>query len=281
MEAARTLNFKIDSSAPTAVNLSGSSVSENAPINTPIGTLFATDPDAGDSVSFQLVNDADGRVKLIGAALQVAGPIDFETTPTLTVRVRAVDAGGWAYEQDVTIAVGDVREPGAIDVQRGQAQRSYVRYLDLTMDNAANAAALLAANRVKLVKRDLNGNNPLPAAIGTLSVSGAILTIDFGAGGLGGNRSTNAADGYYTLELDLDGNGTTDATRSFYRLFGDTNGNRKFEQADIDAISAAINNSLYVVNLDVNGDGVVNTTDKLLVSRSPVRQLAAGLPIDD
>ena len=114
-----------------------------------------------------------------------------------------------------------------------------------------------------------------------MSVSGTTLSIDFGAGGLGGNRSTNAADGYYTLELDLDGNGTVDATRSFYSLFGDANNNRKFEQADIDAIASAINNNIYVLDLDINGNGVVNGTDKLLVTRSPFRQLVASLTVDD
>jgi hypothetical protein len=230
-----------------------------------------------------LLDTAGGLFQVVGNQLRVARPIDFEATPRLTVRVRATDAGGLSYDQDLVVTVTDAPEVAGFDVQRGQKQRSYVRYLDLAMDSQANAAALLGAGRVRLVKRDLAGNNPAAVALapGTLSAAGGTLTLNFGPNGLGGNRNSNAADGYYTLEIDLDGDGTFETTRSFYRLIGDTNGDRRVDDADVARIDAVIAANGFAADADVNGDGYVNATDRLLALRHRGRSLAPHLWLDD
>ncbi|MFO0847615.1 MAG: Ig-like domain-containing protein [Gemmataceae bacterium] len=265
---------------PTDITPAAASVAENSAPGTVVATLTAIDPDAGDTHTFTLVTDAGGRFRVIGNQLLVAGPIDFEATPVLTVRVRSTDAGGLSVERDLTITLVDVPEAVGFGVQNGQAQRSYIRYLSLTLDSAQTARALLQAGRVRLVRYDLSGNNPVSVPVGTLSVAGNVLTIDFGVYGIGGNRNSNVGDGYYRLEVDLDGDGAFETGRSFYRLLGDTNGDRKVDDADTTSIDAAIRGGVYVGDFDLNGDGVVDATDRLLALRHRGRFLAPWLPLD-
>src|SRR5262249_43033381 len=57
---------------PSNISLSGNSVKENSPAGTVIGTLTASDPDAGDSSTFALVDNAGGRFAISGNKLVVA-----------------------------------------------------------------------------------------------------------------------------------------------------------------------------------------------------------------
>ena len=156
-------------------------------------------------------------------------------------------------------------------VSKGISQRSYVRYLDLGMDSNASALALLNnPSRVQLTKADLNGVGSTPISLtGFLSVptGQSTLAIDFGTIGLGNSRNTTAADGYYTLGVDLDGNGSYETNLFFFRLFGDTNGDREVTSGDQSAVLTGCTQA-YNANLDLNGDGVVNTSDYQYVKRA-------------
>jgi hypothetical protein len=93
-------------------------VKENSPGGTLIGAkLAARDPDAGQTVSFVLESglDADKFVITADGQLKVApsNPVlDFETTPTLTVKVRAIDSAPSPLFEiaTITIALSDVNE---------------------------------------------------------------------------------------------------------------------------------------------------------------------------
>jgi hypothetical protein len=131
---------------------------------------------------------------------------------------------------------------------------------------------------MKLFKSDLNGNSPAEMSLaGFVSASGSTVTIDFGAGGIGGSRNTNQADGYYALKLDLNGDGTFETTYNFYRLFGDTNGDGKVDQTDVNNVTAGM--VAYSVLSDLNADGRVNSTDLLYVRRALNRSLNPSLPL--
>jgi hypothetical protein len=48
----------------------------------------------------------------------------------------------------------------AFDVQRGNTQRSYVRYVDITFNQAGDVLQeLVSASRMRLMHYDLNGEN--------------------------------------------------------------------------------------------------------------------------
>ncbi len=168
----------------------------------------------------------------------------------------------------------------SIQVSKGQTQRTYLRYIDLTMVNASVATQLAsnASTRMKLVKRDLNGNNPSDMSLtGLVSASGSTVAIDFGAQGIGGARNTNAADGYYALQFDLDSDGTFETTYNFFRLFGDTNGDGKVDQTDVNNVTAGM--TAYSAEYDLNLDGRVTSGDLILVRRALGRALNTSLPL--
>ena len=101
--------------APTDLTLAPTAVSENQPAGTVVGTLSAVDPDAGDTHAFTLVTGTgasdNSSFSISGSSLRTAAVLDYETTPTRSIRVRATDAGGLFVEKQLTITVTDVDDP--------------------------------------------------------------------------------------------------------------------------------------------------------------------------
>ncbi len=112
---------------PSGLSLSGGSVDELIFAGIPVGFASATDPDAGDSLTFALTNDAGGRfvVNAVSGLVSTALPLDFETAASHTITVRATDSAGAATEGSFTIAVNDLSEiagSAGADVLVGTAQ---------------------------------------------------------------------------------------------------------------------------------------------------------------
>ena len=108
--------------APSDVVLTGTSVAENEPAGTTVGTLSAVDPDLGDTHTFALVTgagDADnGSFAMQGTTLVTTQSFDFETKPSYSVRIAADDGRGGIRAEQFTISVTDVNEdvpPVAVD----------------------------------------------------------------------------------------------------------------------------------------------------------------------
>uniref|UniRef100_UPI00404A5C55 Ig-like domain-containing protein n=1 Tax=Flavobacterium sp. TaxID=239 RepID=UPI00404A5C55 len=109
-----TITVRSPNSAPTAVALSASTVAENAVSGTTIGTLSATDVDAGDTFTYTLVSGTgstdNASFSISGSTLKTAGVFDFETKASYSVRVRVTDTGGLTFERELTITVTDENE---------------------------------------------------------------------------------------------------------------------------------------------------------------------------
>ncbi|MCC6718144.1 MAG: hypothetical protein IT555_09675 [Acetobacteraceae bacterium] len=92
----------------------GAIVAEDAAAGVLIGHLLVADPDAGDTVVLQLVDDAGGRVLLdpTTGALRVApgGRFDFETEPQIALAVEAKDRADARLIERIVLPVGDVYE---------------------------------------------------------------------------------------------------------------------------------------------------------------------------
>lgn len=166
-------------------------------------------------------------------------------------------------------------------VQLGQTQNSYIRYLDVTFASAEGLAALVAAgNRIKLTKFSLEGTNGVNVAFGTVTRSGSTLRFDFGTNGLGGNRTSNAADGYYQVSFDLLGNGQFNAKKSFYRILGDANGDRQVNSGDYNLISTQTGKP-YNANYDILGQGSITPATFLpIITAQNGKRLKTTLQID-
>jgi hypothetical protein len=95
------------------VTLDPGIVPENSELLSLVGQLKVSDPDAGDTHRFILLDSAGGRFTLDGDKVVVAtGPeLDFETSPLLSITVRAIDAGGLAVDATLPILVTDLNEP--------------------------------------------------------------------------------------------------------------------------------------------------------------------------
>ena len=100
---------------PTDISLAPTSVAENQPAGTVVGTFSTTDVDAGEAHTYSLVpgagSDDNALFTTSGSTLRTAALLDHETHPTRTVRVRSTDAGGLTVEKAFTITVTDVDDP--------------------------------------------------------------------------------------------------------------------------------------------------------------------------
>ncbi|MBF0192111.1 MAG: cadherin repeat domain-containing protein, partial [Magnetococcales bacterium] len=111
LEKEWTLTVTDVNDAPTDITLSAVTLAENS-AGAVVGLLSATDPDLDDTVSFSLVNDAGGLFVLTAGqlALKEEVSLDFESAASHTVRVQALDRGGFAFEKSFVIGVADVNE---------------------------------------------------------------------------------------------------------------------------------------------------------------------------
>ena len=80
-----------------------------------MGTLTATDEDAGETFSYTIVGGADAALFSIGGAgsdelILDDGVLDFETQSSYQVIVRVTDCGGTTYDETLTVNVNDLNE---------------------------------------------------------------------------------------------------------------------------------------------------------------------------
>lgn len=94
----------------TRLDLSATTVAENLPAGTLVGTLSTDDPDGGDPHSYALLDDAGGRFRVDGDRLETAVELDYESATAHTVDVRSTDSGGETVDASFVIAVEDANE---------------------------------------------------------------------------------------------------------------------------------------------------------------------------
>ncbi|GAA4652839.1 VCBS domain-containing protein [Kistimonas scapharcae] len=97
------------------------SVNENAADGTVVGQVTASDVDAGDTLTYSLLDDDGGRFAIDSSTGEITVAdgtlLNHEGDTTHNVRVQVTDSGGLTSEQDYTIQVGDVNEaPTAVSL---------------------------------------------------------------------------------------------------------------------------------------------------------------------
>ncbi len=126
--------------APETLMLSGAVVAEDAEPGTEVGTLSAVDPE-GQTVTYRLIDDADGRFVLDGATLLTADGFDFETADSHLIEVEATDPAGNAATGSFAVAVTDVAEeeagtdPGNGDSGNGETEPPAARIVEGTPED--------------------------------------------------------------------------------------------------------------------------------------------------
>ena len=97
---------------PTNISLSSSSISENVPTGTTVGTLSTTDVDSGDTFTYSLYDTLNypdnSSFTITGTSLKSAVVFDYETQSSYSIRVRSTDAGGLTFTKTITITITNV-----------------------------------------------------------------------------------------------------------------------------------------------------------------------------
>ena len=107
--------------APTGITLANSTIRENQPAGTLIGSLGTADADAGDTHTYMLVpseGEADNALFAVsGAELHTATVFDYETRSAYSIRVRTTDSGGLLFEEQSIVMVANVNEQPTASAQ--------------------------------------------------------------------------------------------------------------------------------------------------------------------
>lgn len=110
-----TVNITDGNDAPTGYNLDLTSIAENQPINTTVGTLSGVDPDAGNTFTYALVNDGlypdNVRFFIDGDELKTATIFNFETKAAYTICIEVTDQSGASFNQNILITISDINDP--------------------------------------------------------------------------------------------------------------------------------------------------------------------------
>jgi YDG domain/Cadherin domain/Beta-propeller repeat/HYR domain len=107
-ESSRDILVRDVNEAPTDVLLTTAGVPENTAIGTSIGTFSIIDPEANIS-SYTLVagagSEGNSSFTINGDSLKTAASFDFETQPSVSIRVRATDNGGLWFEKILNVPI--------------------------------------------------------------------------------------------------------------------------------------------------------------------------------
>jgi len=151
-------------SRPIDLSLTSSGILENSFAGTVIGTLSATDPDAGSTFTYALAtgngtNDTDNSLVTISGnqiLVKSGAVIDFETNPVLNLYFRVSDNGnpGLVFDKAVTASVIDINESPtdlaftSTGVQENSAAGTFIGTLSATDPDAGSSFtyALVAGN---------------------------------------------------------------------------------------------------------------------------------------
>jgi VCBS repeat-containing protein len=106
--------------APTDISLDNSSVAENQPSGTLVGSFSTADADTGDTFTYSLVSGTgdndNASFTIAGNRLRTAASFDYETRNSYSIRVRTTDSGALYYEEVFIITITNGNDlPVAVD----------------------------------------------------------------------------------------------------------------------------------------------------------------------
>jgi hypothetical protein len=189
-----TINLSNVNEAPTDITLSPSSIEENNAANATVGTLSATDVDAGATHSFTLVSGTgstdNASFTIVGTDLKITPSADFETKASYNLRVRANDGLGLTFDKELTVTITNVLESLIAMSESGNSLIDDLTTIDY-------GTVLVGANLTKTFTIHSIGDGPL--SITNIAIDGpqaAEFTTD-----TTGTSNTIAAGGSTTFTV--------------------------------------------------------------------------------
>ncbi len=170
--------------APSDITLSPSSIAENMPAGTAVGTLGVVDVDNSDYFDLSLTgSDNDNAFfEINGTQLLARTSFDFETKASYTVRVRAKDLNGAAFEKDLVVTV-----------QNGNDAPSAVNLSNNRIDE--NQAAGATVGTLSSVDPDAGNTHTYALVTGAGSADNALFRIE------GATLKSNAVLDFETKQI--------------------------------------------------------------------------------
>ncbi len=190
-----TVTIEAVNDAPTNIALSHNEVAENRPMGTTVGTLTATDPDAGDTFEYALVSGDgstdNGSFAIVGNALRTNEIFDFETKPSYSVRIRVTDGGGLSFEKVFDIYVTDANDAptiqGAAPGQTVNDNATISPFSGIAIEDADSATVtvkvtldMAAKGGFSAASLSSSGFAPLSGESGVYSRTGSPATVTEG-----------------------------------------------------------------------------------------------------
>ncbi|MDZ7605806.1 MAG: hypothetical protein U5K79_09520 [Cyclobacteriaceae bacterium] len=107
--------WRYDNNLPSGLALSPASRNENHPIGAAFATLTSSDPDPEDSAPvYSLVSGTGSQdnsfFTIVGNELRVAKTLNYEGSPTRSIRVRVTDSHGGFSELNFTLTLNNINE---------------------------------------------------------------------------------------------------------------------------------------------------------------------------
>ncbi len=113
--------------APTDLRVTTQPIAETAANGTVVGSALATDQDANETLTYSLVDDADGRFAIDGTTGKItvadASMINHEKAASHSVTVQVTDSAGNTRTEQVSLTITD--SPGDVIVGTEGADRLY------------------------------------------------------------------------------------------------------------------------------------------------------------
>ena len=193
--------FEVPNQPPTDVALSPSSVRENVPAGTTVGTLSTTDLDNADTFTYEFAGGPDDTsFQIVGDQLQTAAGLNFEAKSSYQVKVRSTDSGGLAVVKDITITIIDVNEAPTVTVPAAQTAFEDVnlRLPGITVADVDDGSLViaLAVSQGTLRLRSTAGLSVSGDRTSAVTLSGSIADLNAALAGLvyRGRRNFGGAD---------------------------------------------------------------------------------------
>lgn len=129
--ATATIQVDPGNSPPTDIMLDDNTVAEYSPAGILVGTLSATDPDAGDSFTYALTGGDTDKFEIDGNRVLVkdGAGLDYETADSHQITVQVTDSDGNTFSKSLDINVDDLQENisgGGKDTLIGSAGGDYL-----------------------------------------------------------------------------------------------------------------------------------------------------------
>ncbi len=209
-----------DTHAPYIIS-NGFTIPENSRLGTVVGTVLASDPNSGQTLTYSItggntlnaftINPTTGEL-----VVNNSSALDFETTPVFNLRIRVTDSGTPTLFDEATVAISlsDINENILIvtDSSLGQssAEIRLTRALDVSKLNIVDSNGIYGPSDITLV-----GSSTGP-------VTGSVVMDPDGKGFSFVKSGGRFAADSYTLTLRSATNGVVDTTGIL--LDGNANG---------------------------------------------------------